>query len=304
MNKFGQKKESRRSNAFKFLRRPSSSTIIDTVSKVADKAVNIVDNSFNSSNTFNTINENPSSSSSTSSILSSSQSFMASLSSLNNDHSLIEFKNVINRVLSSPSSSSSTTTETQFSALLLPKTSKNKHPETVSRAGLVEFEKLFSLNFPQLNQDLSKRMKLYVEEIKKKDLEKNGLKLSEEVQEFYKRINKYMLNNASIKAYLDKLATVKSSQSENNLSHTESTINNNEDSEKLHETIMIMVESYITNNIYDHVFPAIMSEFEEQDMNLQNRIRNFYWITNEMIGTCIDENSVFYRDTYEEALNC
>ncbi len=67
---------------------------------------------------------------------------------------------------------------------------------------------------------------------------------------------------------------------------------------------MIMVESYVTNNIYDYVFPVIMSEFEDQDMNLQKRIRDFYWITNEMIGTCIDENSIFYRDSYEEALNC
>jgi hypothetical protein len=47
-----------------------------------------------------------------------------------------------------------------------------------------------------------------------------------------------------------------------------------------------------------------MSEFEEQDMELQKRIRGFYWITNEMIGTCIDENSIFFRDSYEEALNC
>jgi len=46
-----------------------------------------------------------------------------------------------------------------------------------------------------------------------------------------------------------------------------------------------------------------MSEFEEQDMHLQKRIRDFYWITNDMIGTCIDENSIFYRDSYEEALN-
>ena len=67
---------------------------------------------------------------------------------------------------------------------------------------------------------------------------------------------------------------------------------------------MIMVESFITNNIYDYVFPVIMTEFEDQDMNLQKRIRSFYWITNEMIGTCIDENSIFYRESYEEAINC
>ena len=66
---------------------------------------------------------------------------------------------------------------------------------------------------------------------------------------------------------------------------------------------MIMVESYVNNSIYDYVFPSTMSEFEEEDMQLQKKIRSFYWITNEMIGTCIDENSIFYRDSYEEALN-
>lgn len=75
-------------------------------------------------------------------------------------------------------------------------------------------------------------------------------------------------------------------------------------SEKLYEAIMIMVESFVTNSIYDYVFPVIMNEFEDQDMNLQKRIRSFYWITNEMIGTCIDENSIFYRESYEEAINC
>jgi hypothetical protein len=74
--------------------------------------------------------------------------------------------------------------------------------------------------------------------------------------------------------------------------------------EKLYEAIMIMVEAFVNSNLYDYVFPSIMSEYEEQDMSLQKRIRSFYWITNEMIGTCIDEHSIFYRDFYEEALNC
>ena len=310
-------KKEKRSNAFKtFLRRPSSSTIVDTVAKVADKAANIVDHSFNSS-----LNENPLNHiSSSSSLISTSQSFMASLSSQNNDASNFnEFKKAVNRLLSSPNSSdlpvSSSSSETQFSQLLLPKakfdsTSKSTTESNNCRLALLEFEELFRVNFPQLYQDLMKRMKLYVEDMKKKDaLPSNGLKLSEDVQEFYKLMNKYLLNNASIKAYLDKLASTnaKSAKKENSvvLTHSETAnLNSGDDADKLYEAIMIMVESFITENIYDHVFPAIMSEFEEQDMNLQNRIRSFYWITNEMIGTCIDENSIFYRETYEEALNC
>lgn len=176
------------------------------------------------------------------------------------------------------------------------------------------------------------------------ELSAQNTKQSEVVQEFYKKIQKYIHTSASIRAYLERLNHIKnlhphpqhsSSQPEMQTyefmggsssgggggggyvpyqeattlaqlsHHLRSSSNATEDyGEKLYEAIMIMVESYVNASLYDHVFPAIMSEYEEQDMSLQKRIRGFYWITNEMIGTCIDEHSIFYRDSYEEALNC
>lgn len=284
LNKF-QKKELRRTstNAFKqFLRRPSSQSIVETVSKVADKAVNMVDQSIANS----TISETAVGNS-----LTSSLSSITSLSSYlnNNETSLQEFNECLNKLVTSSSTSSTTTSAANFS--------NDKEPKTI----LTEFEYQFRGNFPQLCQELFKQMRQFIEKFidalkRSEKLILNSIKQNEIVQEFFKKIHKYILSSASIKAYLDKSAAL-----EQNDDGAEK--QPGEDAEKLYEGIMIMVESYVTNNIYDYVFPAIMSEFEEQDMNLQKRIRDFYWVTNEMIGTCIDENSIFYRDSYEEALN-
>ena len=181
-----------------------------------------------------------------------------------------------------------------------PTIAKDKEPKTI----LYEFEHQFRGNFPQLYQELFKQMRQFIEKFinalkRSEKLILNSIKQNEIVQEFFKKIHKYILSSASIKAYLDKSAMLQQSQA---ISETEK--QPGEDADKLYEGIMIMVESFVTNSIYDYVFPAIMGEFEEQDMNLQKRIREFYWVTNEMIGTCIDENSIFYRDSYEEALNC
>lgn len=285
LNKFISKKESRRAstNAFKqFLRRPSSQSIVETVSKVADKAVNMVDQSLNN------INENSSNNLS----LTSSFSSLASLNSyLNNDINITEFNSCLNKLVSSPSKSSSNTSSGPFN--------NNNESKTL----LTEFEHQFRGNFPQLYQDLFKQMKQFIE--KYIDALKRNDKLTKQneiVQDFFKKIYKYISSSASIKAYLDKSAQLQANQNTNE-SGDFAQKQPGEDAEKLNEAIMIMVESYVTNNIYDYVFPTIMSEFEEQDMNLQKRIRDFYWITNEMIGTCIDENSIFYRESYEEALN-
>ena len=149
------------------------------------------------------------------------------------------------------------------------------------------------------------------------NLANNNTKQSEVIQDFYKKIYKYIQTSASIKSFLDKQHNATKDSLNGSFSESKSNSNINDNSintgnnngnesigENLYEAIMIMVEAFINNTIYDYVFPSIMSEFEEQDMELQKRIRGFYWITNEMIGTCIDENSMFFRDTYEEALNC
>ncbi len=96
LNKFHKKEQRRTStNAFKqFLRRPSSQSIVETVSKVADKAVNMVDQSLGGSSI---INEGgsllPAS-------LSSSFSSIASLNSYlgSSDASLADFNACLNKL--------------------------------------------------------------------------------------------------------------------------------------------------------------------------------------------------------------
>lgn len=353
LNKFSSKKDSRNKGAFKLFRRPSTQTanvsnqqlcnnnnnnnansfinnthnsslsnslnnnsnnnqlnIVDTVSKVADKAVSLVDQSLNSIN-----------SSASSSSLSTLANFLnnSNFYNANNIKSLIEFSNCVNRLCnSSLNVSSSSNTNGTFS------------PYSTAASILNEFDEQFHHIFPQLSQDLNRQIKQFVDRfldvsykrINPNEVQINSTKQAEIIQDFYKKIHKYILTSASIKSYLDRIIGIKSSsntsmsssQSSQNLSlNGEQNENfnslsqqqqNNDDAEKLYEAIMIMVEYNVNNNIYDYVFPTIMSEFEEQDMKLQKRIRDFYWITNEMIGTCIDENSIFYRESYEEALNC
>ncbi|RNA42572.1 rab5 GDP GTP exchange factor isoform X3 [Brachionus plicatilis] len=162
--------------------------------------------------------------------------------------------------------------------------------------------------------DMVKQMRSFVEKFREivlrdseSELASVNSKHSEMVQDFFRKMNKYLMTSGWIKLYLDKLSLVARPNSLTNDSIEENsevlTNINDEDSEKFSEAVMIMVESYINSCIYDLVFPSLMSEFEEQDIKLQKKIRRFYWITSQMIGTCIDENSVFYRDPYEEAIN-
>lgn len=225
----------------------------------------------------------------------------------NLDFNLIEFNQCLNRLVTSPSTSSTIT-----SSMLVNNTNTNNNASNdTSLASLNEFEEHFKLNFHQLHSELNKQMKQFVdrfiEKLKRNDAPTNianSNKHSEIIQEFYKKIYKFITGHASLRTFLDKLNAhlLETSQTNAAASNTAtSSAHAAEDSaEKLYEAIMIMIESFVTNNIYDYVFPVIMSEFEDQDMRLQKRIRSFYWITNDMIGTCIDENSIFYRESYEE----
>ena len=136
-----------------------------------------------------------------------------------------------------------------------------------------------------------------------------SVKQYEYVQDFYKSLNSFLNNNALIRTYHEKYLcksnSEKTSPNQNVDKNQELLLNiqNTEEIEKLIEAIMIFVESVVSTNIYDIVFPLIMTEFEDNDINIQKRIRSFYWITSDMIGTCLDENSILYRDFYEESLS-
>lgn len=303
MNKFSAKTDKRKSSALnKIFRRPSSSVqhgqqsinLVDTMSKVADKAVNLVDQSFQSS--LNSLN--------------SSSSFQIFSPTPNADN-LVDFMNIMKKLLK-PSPACG---EVNSSAILQSSTLKtNKFASQPTENILSEFEEKLKLNFPQIYNDLMKQMRNFVDKFKEivgkesdADLLSVNTKHSEMVQDFYRKMNKYLITSGSIKLFLDRLSSVTRPILLSNdpvVDNAENQTNvNDEDSEKFTEAVMIMIESCINNTIYDLVFPSLMTEFEEQDINLQKKIRQFYWISSEMIGTCIDENSVFYRDPYEEAIN-
>lgn len=313
MSKFSTKADKRKSSALnKIFRRPSSSatnnayqqnqhsSLVDTMSKVADKAVNLVDQSLQSG--LNSLNG------------SSSFQFL-SPSSLNGEN-LVDFINILNRLLKPSPPCSEINSSTILLSSTLSKTNNNKFSAQTNENILMEFEEKFKQNFPQLYNDIVKQIKFFLDKFKEifskdsdSDLFAINLKHSEMVQDFYQKINKYLTSSGSIKLYLDRFSMVtrpicltNDSLSDNSLAENQTNINN-EESEKFSEGVMIMIESFVNNSIYDLVFPSLMSEFEEQNINLQKKIRRFYWITSEMIGTCIDENSVFYRDPYEEAIN-
>jgi hypothetical protein len=339
LSKFSTKQEKRHNSAFKLFRRSkdtnqsskfsnqslqissnnSALNLVDSVvNKVTDKAANLVDQSLSN---LSSINNSLTSSISSSSIFT------------NDSNSLLEFNNSLNKLLTSSLTNNNPATSDLASSILFglncnDNISHNKLSAIESQAtALSEFEEQFRLAFPQLYQDLIKQLRQFVERFLEEyyrrknpttlpsSLASQNAKQSEIIQEFYKKIYKYIQTSASIRSFLDKLIALKENKNNDssNSSILNSSINNNYSNQNsgnesladnLYEAIMIMVESFVNKSIYDYVFPSIMSEFEDQDMHLQKRIRSFYWITNEMIGTVIDEESIFYRDLYEEALNC
>jgi hypothetical protein len=99
----------------------------------------------------------------------------------------------------------------------------------------------------------------FVEAVKRNEPQvSTSSRQNEVVQEFFKKIHKYVLGSASIRAYAERAQSL--------LAEPEAEMGKQacEEAEKLHEAVMIMVESYVTRNVYDCVFPAIMGEFEEQ----------------------------------------
>lgn len=188
-------------------------------------------------------------------------------------------------------------------------------------------------NFHQLLHSLNKQMTKFLEQfielLRKNEL--NNTKQYEIVQDFYKKLNNYIQNHSSMKSYIEKItntsinnsgnqsnidatsinslilssaSSILANNSSNNNNNSQQMLQNNEEIEKVQEILMMYVESCMTNSLYDYVFPSIMSEFEEKDIKLQKRIRNLYWITHEMIGTCLDENNILYRECYEDAISC
>ena len=161
------------------------------VSKVADKAVNLVDQSL-----FNLTHSSSSS----------------SLGNADTANSLIEFNNCLNKLLTPTPSNTNVN-------IFAPSHSKLNSSYYDNNTVLNEFEELFKLNFPQFYSDLNKQLKQFVDKFLEafkqqqrsagKDKQSNdNMKQSDVVQEFFKKIYKYVLTSASIKSHLEKLNAV------------------------------------------------------------------------------------------------
>ena len=192
----------------------------------------------------------------------------------------------------------------------------------------------FSSLIQSLNKQMNKFLEQFVELLRKNEL--TNTKQYEIVQDFYKKLYSHIQSHSTMKQYFDKISNINSnnSNSSSNSNISSSNVNyndsisinsllqssasfltstssntsflmqNNEEIEKIQDLLMIYVESCLTNSLYDYVFPSIMSEFEDTDIKVQKKIRNLNWITHEMIGTCLDENNILYRDTYEDSISC
>jgi hypothetical protein len=183
----------------------SSLNLAETVSKVADKAVNLVDQSLNNS-LFNLTHSNSSS----------------ILNNADTNGSLIEFNNCLNRLLSS--TQSSTTTSKNHVLNAAPTSASNTKLNNSyydNNTVLNEFEDLFKANFPQFYSDLNKQLRQFVEKFleafKQQQLQQRttkdkqsseNTKQSDVVQDFFKKIYKYILTSATIKSHLEKLNAV------------------------------------------------------------------------------------------------
>ncbi len=210
-NKFLTKKDSRRpgssSNAIKqFLRRPSTSTIaaaVDSaVSKVAVTAADMLgtDSSGSTSTIFENIN---------------------TFAMNSNDSSINDFNSCLNRLVISPSSASTITSSMLLNGKNSVSSSSNNNNNT-NLSALTDFEEQFRMNFPNVYSDLMKQMKQFVEKfierLKRNDQQtniNNGNKQYEVVQEFYKKIYKYIVTSATIRAFLEKSNTHLRTQSIN-----------------------------------------------------------------------------------------
>ena len=177
----------------------SSLNLAETVSKVADKAVNLVDQSL-----FNLTHSSNSS------------------SNLSDASALLEFSTCLNRLLSSPPplTTGSSSDRGLFVGITNATSQKLNSSYCDNNTVLNEFESLFKANFPLLYADLSKQLRQFVEKFleafkiqqqqrsDKEKLQADNSKQSEVVQEFFKKMHKYVLTSASVKSHLERLNTV------------------------------------------------------------------------------------------------
>lgn len=68
------------------------------------------------------------------------------------------------------------------------------------------------------------------------------------------------------------------------------------------EALMDKIEEQLMTYLHRTVFQQISSEYEDKDLALQKRIRSLNWMTPQLLGTDIKENSPEVRDLIDKAI--
>lgn len=67
--------------------------------------------------------------------------------------------------------------------------------------------------------------------------------------------------------------------------------------------IIDLAEKYLTVCCYKQLFCPSVTNDEEKDLELQNRIRSLNWVSTDDLGCSIDETSQVVRDLLFESIN-
>ena len=176
---------------------------------------------------------------------------------------------------------------------------------------LAAFEQRFGASFPQFYTELRALARQFVDKFAQEVHNEHGKtkapsgrssslvanqRHGQLVQEFYKKMQRFVRADVTLRSLLVKWSAMTAAAA---AADTDA----NDTTEKLYEAVMIMIESYVNTSIYDIVFPLVSREFDEADARLNKRIRDFHWISNDMIGTCLSERHVASQHEFQAALN-
>ena len=68
------------------------------------------------------------------------------------------------------------------------------------------------------------------------------------------------------------------------------------------DRLMDYVEKYLMVRLYRLTFCSYLTDDEERDLVMQNRIRSLHWITSHLLDTALDESFDGVRDLLDSAI--
>ena len=68
------------------------------------------------------------------------------------------------------------------------------------------------------------------------------------------------------------------------------------------DRLMDYIEKYLMIRLYRLTFCSYLTDDEERDLAMQNRIRSLHWITSHLLDTALDESADGVRDLLDNAI--